>query len=98
MEGAVIATTDAGQPIINISTDERTLSENGLVQPRQTAVAPPPQMGFAPPTARRIRRPVVPPPVPAQEGGYEGGYGDEQEEQQHRPMNSSQSLKVVKLG
>jgi hypothetical protein len=98
IEGAVIATTEAGQPIINISTDERTLSESGLVQPRQTAVAPPPQMGFAPPTARRIRRPVVPPPVPAQQGGYEGGYGDEQEEEQQRPMNSSQSLKVVKLG
>jgi DNA-directed RNA polymerase II subunit RPB2 len=83
-EGAVVATTDQGVPIINVSTDKQALADIGLEVPRD-ATAPLVSMPPPPPSSKpRVRRPVFP-TAPKQEGGQE-------EHTQTAP------IKVIKMG
>jgi DNA-directed RNA polymerase II subunit RPB2 len=86
-EGAVVATTDQGVPIINVSTDARALAESGLEIPRDATsqfVSTAPQTGQQRP---KIKRPTFPSAI-KQEGG---------EQQEEQPQQSA-PVRVIKLG
>ena len=82
-EGAVVATTDQGVPIINVSTDAQALAEVGLEVPKDATA---PLLPTAPQEMRtRVRRPVLPTPQ-KQEGG---------QQEEHTQMAP---IKVIKMG
>jgi DNA-directed RNA polymerase II subunit RPB2 len=95
VEGAVVAETAEGNPIIQVRTDDDALREIGLTQPGDaTQPIRGPSMsgggGF-----RRQRR-VASPQMPMQEQMYQHSSGEEQQSQQM--TSSTAPVKVVKLG
>jgi hypothetical protein len=87
-EGAVVATTDQGVPIINVSTDTKALADIGLEAPRD-AMAPLAPLAPAQTTQKpRIKRPVMTSVTTQQQGGQE-------QEEQSSPLAP---IRVIKLG
>jgi DNA-directed RNA polymerase II subunit RPB2 len=93
VEGAVVAETADGNPIIQVRTDDDALREIGLTQPGEAtqSIRAPPMMGGSP---RRQRRSPSPYGMPMQDQQYQQGPSEEQ----HPPSTSSAPVRVVKLG
>jgi DNA-directed RNA polymerase II subunit RPB2 len=94
VEGAVVAETADGNPIIQVRTDDAALREIGLTQPGEAtqSIRPPPMMGGYP---RRQRRSPSPYTMPMQEQHH---YQQDNSEEQQAPSASSAPVRVVKLG
>jgi DNA-directed RNA polymerase II subunit RPB2 len=100
IEGAVVAETAEGQPIIQVSTDEESLRQAGLFQPTDAVKPIERPVEQKPKTATRkyIRR-YEEPSAPSQIGGqFEQEIASEPEESPSQPSASSAPLKVIKLG
>jgi DNA-directed RNA polymerase beta subunit len=92
VEGAIVAETAEGAPIIQVRTDDDALREIGLTQPSDaTQPVRPPSMGYA---NRRPRRPSAP-QMPMQE---QQAYPQEEREEQQMPTSNAAPVRVVKLG
>jgi DNA-directed RNA polymerase II subunit RPB2 len=109
VQGAVIATTDAGQPIINVATDSNAMAESGLVEPKDiNRPLPQPQMGQQPrySNTRSPRRSRSNSPMRQQSSQQQTNYnynpyqGQEQgqEQEERAPLTPSHPIKVEKLG
>jgi hypothetical protein len=93
VEGAVVAETAEGNPIIQVRTDDDALREIGLTQPGDaTQPIRAPSMGGGG-GFRRQRRPASP-QMPMQEQIYQPSSGEEPPQM----ASSSAPVKVVKLG
>jgi DNA-directed RNA polymerase II subunit RPB2 len=94
IEGAVVAETADGNPVIQVRTDDAALREIGLTQPGDATlpIRPPAMSGGQP---RRQRRSPSPYAMPMQEQHYQEGGS---EEQQASAPASSAPVRVVKLG
>jgi hypothetical protein len=94
IEGAVVAETADGNPVIQVRTDDAALREIGLTQPGDATlpIRPPAMSGGQP---RRQRRSPSPYAMPMQEQPYQEGGS---EEQQASAPASSAPVRVVKLG
>ena len=95
-QGAVVAETADGAPIIQVATDEASLRQSGLVQPADAVrpVGRPPGSGAAGQQARRyVRRYEAPPPL--QEMGAPEDAGVPEAAPAQPPQGP---VKVVKLG
>jgi DNA-directed RNA polymerase II subunit RPB2 len=90
-EGAVVATTDAGVPIINVSTDSQAMADIGLEVPRDASAPLIPFASTRPQSSKpRVRRPVL----PQQPGQQEGG----EQEEQTQTHGTGAPVRVIKLG
>jgi hypothetical protein len=97
VEGAVIAETAEGNPIIQVRTDDAALREIGLTQPGEaTQSIRAPAMGGGG-MYRRPRRQMGP-YMPMQDQSYQQGGDGGAEEQPSGPIAPSAPIKVVKLG
>jgi DNA-directed RNA polymerase II subunit RPB2 len=113
VQGSVIATTESGQPIINVATDSQALAESGLLEPKQERLpAPSSQPSFS--NTRSFRRSRSNSPMrqqnyqrqtnqyqeQGQEQDQEQGQEQDQEHNQESQFQrtSVQPINVVKLG
>jgi hypothetical protein len=94
VEGAVVAETADGNPVIQVRTDDQALREIGLTQPGDATqpIRPPGMFGGGPP--RRQRRSPSPYTMPMQEQHYQQNSSEEQQP----PSAPSAPVRVVKLG
>jgi hypothetical protein len=95
VEGAVVAETAEGNPIIQVRTDDDALREIGLTQPGDaTQPIRGPSMGGG--GGFRRQRRLALPQMPMQEQMYQHSSGEEQPSQQM--TSPTAPVKVVKLG
>jgi hypothetical protein len=114
VQGAVIATTETGQPIINVATDSNAMAESGLLEPRDSN-RPLPQPQMSQPNYSNNRSPRRSRSNSPMRQQYSQQYsqqrynnyqdqeqyqeqGREPNEETQNQRNSSQPINVVKLG
>jgi DNA-directed RNA polymerase II subunit RPB2 len=95
VEGAVVAETAEGNPIIQVRTDDDALREIGLTQPGDaTQSIRPPSLGGGFRRQRRSASPQMQMPMHEQMYQHDGG----EEQPQPQMASSTAPVKVVKLG